>query len=63
MTWLGAIGIATLGYGCGGACSDAQSLCEECEVDPERCERLFADADSDFCEAAVETYEASCAEE
>jgi len=51
-----------LGLGCGGVCSDAQDLCEECELDVDRCANLYDEANSEFCESAVAVYEASCAE-
>ncbi len=46
--------------GCGHACCEAQSLCEEFSVEGEDCEAAFRNAPSDFCDRAVETYEASC---
>jgi hypothetical protein len=57
-----ALGALVLTPGCGGACSDAVDLCQECELVTDNCENLYADASSEFCEAAVEVYEASCAE-
>jgi len=53
---------ATLSSGCGSACDDAQQLCEDCELDPQDCEPLYAEASAEFCEDAVDTYEASCGE-
>jgi hypothetical protein len=46
--------------GCSGACANAKDLCEQCELNTERCKR-FDDLPADDCQAAVDTYEASCA--
>lgn len=49
-------------WGCGDECSQAVSLCEDCELRPEKCETLYEDATADFCRSAIEDYEASCSE-
>ena len=46
--------------GCADACSEAESLCEDCSVEGEDCAAAFANASNEFCEDAVKTYEASC---
>ena len=45
---------------CSGACANAKDLCEQCELAVEKCDR-FDDLSYDQCQAAVDTYEASCA--
>jgi len=46
--------------GCGDACSEAESLCEDCEVEGADCQAAFADASQEYCQKAVDAYEASC---
>lgn len=61
LLWAVAMAMAVvLTSGCGDSCSEAESLCEECEVEGTDCSLTFADASADFCEDAVAAYEASC---
>ncbi|MCA9625464.1 MAG: hypothetical protein KC731_40865 [Myxococcales bacterium] len=54
--------VSLLGAGCGDACDDAKSLCEQCEPDGTDCESPFANASQATCEEQVASYEASCPE-
>lgn len=49
-------------YACGGACSDAIDLCEECEQVVEECQAQYENATTETCEKAVAVYEANCGE-
>ena len=54
------VGLAAATTGCSGSCSEAQELCQKCEVENlGNCTR-FDDLSADECEEAVDTYIANC---
>lgn len=60
-----ALGVSVTGTGCADTCGEAESLCVECEggtPDADaNCEATFGDANAEFCEQAIATYESNCA--
>ncbi|MEM9694548.1 MAG: hypothetical protein AAGA56_18510 [Myxococcota bacterium] len=56
------VAVVGLTTGCNSACSEAEDLCVECGIDPQRCEAQFEDVSEDVCEEQVESYRANCTE-
>lgn len=50
---------ALMNTGCASACSEAVSLCEQCDSPTVNCDNTFNNASEAFCEEAVETYKVS----
>jgi len=50
---------ALMNTGCASACSEAVSLCEQCDPPTVNCDNTFNNATEEFCEEAVATYQIS----